>query len=99
MVAKWVTLMVLVMGLVMLLVQMNTLVLIGTSSLSTTGWRSQYVYHFCDRSQTLSGHILINKRGASQNYAAIDWGTVPQLKSVEFLEAPLLFIGIWPLKV
>ena len=36
MVAKWVTLMVLVMGLVMLLVQMNTLVLIGTSSLSTT---------------------------------------------------------------
>ena len=24
---------------------------------------SQYVYHFCDRSQTLSGHISINKRG------------------------------------
>ena len=47
----------------------------------------------------MSGHISINKRGASQNYAAIDWGTVPQLKSVEFLEAPLLFAEIWPLKV
>ena len=31
-----------------------------------------YVYHFCDRSQTLSGHISISKRGASKSYAAID---------------------------
>ena len=54
---------------------------------------------FVDRSQSLSGHISINKRGASQSYAAIDWGTVPQLKSVEFIEAPLLFAEIWPLKV
>ena len=35
----------------------------------------------------------------NKSSAAIDWGTVPQLKSVEFLEAPLLFAEIWPLKV
>ena len=43
--------------------------------------------------------MLITERGASKNYAAIDWGTVPQLKTVEFFEAPLLFIEIWPFKV
>ena len=64
-----------------------------------TGWRSQYVYHFFPRSRTLSGHISTTKRGASKNYAAIDWATVAQLKSVEFSEAPLFVVEIGPLKV
>ena len=51
------------------------------------------------RSRTLSSHISATKRGASKNYAAIDWATVAQLKSVEFSEAPLFVVEIWPLKV
>ena len=63
------------------------------------GWRSQYVYHFCDRSQTLSGHISINKRGASKNYAAIDRAPGARSKSDEFSLRIILFIEIWTLKV
>ena len=44
------------------------------------GWRSQYVYHFCDRSQTSSGHISINKRGALKNSA--DMERAPGARSI-----------------
>ena len=47
----------------------------------------------------MSDYISIIKMIHKRNSPAIDWGTVPQLKSVEFIEAPLLFAEIWPLKV
>ena len=63
------------------------------------GWRSQYVYHFCDRSQTLNGHISIIKLIHNKSYAAIDRGAAPRSKTVEFLLWIILVIEIWRLKV
>ena len=63
------------------------------------GWRSQYVYHFCDRSQTLSGHISITKMIHNKNSSDLSWGTVPQSIAGEFLLWIILFIEISSLKV
>ena len=48
---------------------------------------------------TLSGHISVTKMIHNKNYTAIDWGTVPQLKSDEFLMWIILVTEIWPLKL
>ena len=48
------------------------------------GWRSQYVYHFFPWPQTLSDNISITKMIHNKNSPAIDWGTVPQLKTMSF---------------
>ena len=36
------------------------------------GWRSQYVYHFFPGSQTLSGHISINKMIRNKNSSDVE---------------------------
>ena len=61
------------------------------------GWRSQYVYHFCDRFQTLSGHISMTKMiHNKKNVAAIDRGAAPRSKSDEFLSETLLVNELTP---
>ena len=63
------------------------------------GWRSEYVYHFCDRSQTLSNDISITKMIHNKNSSDLSWGTVPQSIAGEFLLWIILVIEISSLKV
>ena len=59
---------------------------ICATSVYACGWRSQYVYHFFPWPQTLSDDISMTKMIHTKlSPAAVDWGTVPQLKSNESL--------------
>ena len=66
---------------------------------ATAGWRSQYVYRFCDRCQTLSDDISITKMIHNKNSSDLSWGTVPQSIAGEFLLWIILVIEISSLKV
>ena len=45
---------------------------------------SQKVYHFCEGSWTLSGHISINNLRQIENSSDLSWGPCPELKSDDF---------------
>ena len=54
------------------------------SAVLVNGRRTQYVYRFCDRCQTLSDDISITKMIHNKNSSDLSWGTVPQSIAGEF---------------
>ena len=63
------------------------------------GWRSQYVYHFCDRSQTLGGHISVTIGLQTKNSADLERGAAPRSFAAEFFVCNPIVTEIWPPKV
>ena len=59
------------------------------------GWRSEYVYHFCDRSQTLSNDISITKMIHNKNSSDLSWGTVPQSIAAELFVCNPIIIELY----
>ena len=61
--------------------------------------RSQYVHHFCDRSQTLSGHISVIVDGPPENSSDLERAPGARSNGDEFSGGPSIVTEKWPLKV
>ena len=68
-------------------------------SLPDSQSRSQYVHHFCDRSQTLSGHISVIIDGPPENSSDLERAPGARSNGDEFSGGPSIVTEKWPLKV
>ena len=59
------------------------------------GWRSQYVYHFFPRSQTLSGHISVTIGLQTKSSTEIDRAAAARSKSADLFVCNPIVTEIW----
>ena len=55
-------------------------------------WRSQYVYHFCRRSQTLGGHISVTIGIQTKNSSDLERAAPAAARSGDRLPQSFLFV-------